>query len=269
VPKAIEKKNGLVDFYIKPSSKPIDFSQAKFNFSSGIAMRIPLSSQPLSKADSFYQSNSIPVKFHRNSVHPSTYSIIKRCIDIIGALVGLGILAVLYVPISFAIKLDSPGPIFYSQIRCGYRGQPFRIWKFRSMVANADALKSQVENQAQGFIFKNDNDPRITRVGKFLRRTSLDEFPQFWNVLKGDMSLVGTRPPTVDEVNQYKPHHWQRLNVKPGLTGRWQAKGRSLIHDFEDVVKMDIDYQKEWSLFHDVELIFETLKAVVVSRGAY
>lgn len=174
----------------------------------------------------------------------------------------------LLVPIAIAIQLDNPGPVFYSQIRCGYRGQPFRIWKFRSMVVNAEALKHQVENQAQGLIFKNDSDPRITRVGRFLRRTSLDEFPQFWNVLRGDMSLVGTRPPTPDEVSRYEPHHWQRLNVKPGLTGRWQASGRSLVKDFEAIVKMDVDYQTQWSLLHDVQLVLATVKAVVASRGA-
>jgi lipopolysaccharide/colanic/teichoic acid biosynthesis glycosyltransferase len=136
------------------------------------------------------------------------------------------------------------------------------------MVANADDLKHLIENQAQGLIFKNDNDPRITRVGRFLRRTSLDEFPQFWNVLKGDMSLVGTRPPTIDEVSQYEPHHWQRLNVKPGLTGKWQANGRSAVKDFETIVKMDMDYQTHWSLWRDVQLVLETIGAVLLSRGA-
>jgi lipopolysaccharide/colanic/teichoic acid biosynthesis glycosyltransferase len=201
--------------------------------------------------------------------HPSVQSVLKRCLDILGGLVGVTITLILLVPIAIAIQLDNPGPIFYSQIRCGYRGQTFRIWKFRSMVTNADELKHQVENQAEGFIFKNENDPRITRVGRFLRRTSLDEFPQFWNVLKGDMSLVGTRPPTVDEVNQYELHHWQRLNVKPGITGRWQVKGRSNVKDFESVVKMDVDYQTQWSLSHDLQLLLETVFAVFLSKGAY
>ncbi|MFQ4139771.1 sugar transferase [Nodosilinea sp. PGN35] len=201
--------------------------------------------------------------------HPSVSSCLKRGLDIVGSLVGLSITLLLLLPIAIAIQLDNPGPVFYSQVRCGYRGRPFRLWKFRSMVANADALKHQVENQAQGLIFKNANDPRITRVGKFLRRTSLDEFPQFWNVLRGDMSLVGTRPPTLDEVSQYSPHHWQRLNVKPGLTGRWQARGRSQVNDFEAIVRMDLDYQAQWSLWHDMGLIMQTLGAVVLSRGAY
>lgn len=211
---------------------------------------------------------TIPESVGALPTHPSVTSFLKRCLDIAGGLVGGLILLILLIPIAIAIQLDNPGPVFYHQIRCGYRGQPFRIWKFRSMVANADDLKHLVENQAQGLIFKNENDPRITRVGRFLRRTSLDEFPQFWNVLKGDMSLVGTRPPTLDEVAQYEPHHWQRLNVKPGLTGRWQAKGRSHIKDFEAIVEMDLDYQAQWSLGHDVTLIWETIGAVVFSRGA-
>jgi len=201
--------------------------------------------------------------------HPSAQSLLKRGIDIAGALVGIGVTLILLPVVALAIQLDNPGPVFYSQMRCGYRGKPFRIWKFRSMVTNANELKHLVENQAEGFIFKNENDPRITRVGKFLRRTSLDEFPQFWNVLMGDMSLVGTRPPTVDEVTQYELHHWQRLNVKPGITGRWQVKGRSNVKDFESVVKMDLDYQAQWSLSHDMRLLLETVFAVFLSKGAY
>lgn len=211
---------------------------------------------------------TVPESMGALPAHPSVTSFLKRCLDIAGGLIGVLIMLIMLVPIAIAIQLDNPGPVFYSQIRCGYRGQPFRIWKFRSMVANADDLKHLVENQAQGLIFKNENDPRITRVGRFLRRTSLDEFPQFWNVLRGDMSLVGTRPPTLDEVAQYAPHHWQRLNVRPGLTGRWQAQGRSHVKDFEDIVRMDLDYQAQWSLGHDVTLIWETIGAVVFSRGA-
>lgn len=212
---------------------------------------------------------NIPNSLQIAPAHPSVNSALKRCLDLVGGLLGVLITLILLLPIAIAIQLDNPGPVFFSQLRCGYQGRPFRIWKFRSMVANADELKHLVENQAQGLIFKNDNDPRITRVGKFLRRTSLDEFPQFWNVLWGDMSLVGTRPPTVAEVRQYEPHHWQRLNVKPGLTGKWQAQGRSQVKDFETIVKMDLDYQAQWSLGHDVTLIWQTIGSVVLSRGAY
>jgi lipopolysaccharide/colanic/teichoic acid biosynthesis glycosyltransferase len=202
-------------------------------------------------------------------VHPSVNSKAKRLIDIVGALVGLTIIALIYIPVAIAIQLDNPGPIFYSQIRCGHNGRTFRIWKFRSMVTDADRLKHLVHNEAKGSIFKNRNDPRITRVGRFLRKTSLDELPQFWNVLKGDMSLVGTRPPTVDEVMQYERHHFQRLLVKPGITGEWQANGRSEVEDFEDIVKMDIAYQQKWSVAYDILLILKTIKAVFGKSGAY
>jgi lipopolysaccharide/colanic/teichoic acid biosynthesis glycosyltransferase len=204
-----------------------------------------------------------------SSVHPSLASKLKRLIDIVGALVGLLITAFVAIPLAIATQFDNPGPLFYSQIRCGYQGKPFRIWKFRSMVVNADRLKHLVNNEAKGGIFKNRNDPRVTRLGKFLRRTSLDELPQFWNVLKGDMSLVGTRPPTIDEVLKYKRHHWNRLNVKPGITGEWQANGRSTVLDFEEIVRMDVDYQQKWSVFYDLYLIWKTILAVLDKKGAF
>lgn len=201
-------------------------------------------------------------------VHASVYSRAKRCLDILGAIVGLMLVAIVLVPITVAIYLDNPGPIFYSQERCGWRGQKFRIWKFRSMVANADQLKHLVKNEACGHIFKNENDPRITRVGRFLRRTSLDELPQFWNVLLGDMSLVGTRPPTLNEVAQYNNRHWQRLEVKPGMTGEWQANGRSSITDFEAIVDLDLHYMNHWSIAYDVKLILKTIQVVLRRKGA-
>lgn len=204
-----------------------------------------------------------------DSIHASTVSTVKRLIDIFGAIIGLMITAVVAIPVAIANKIDSPGPIFYSQIRCGLNGKLFRMWKFRSMIVGADKLKHLVTNEAKGHIFKSLHDPRITRVGKFLRRTSLDEFPQFWNVLIGDMSLVGTRPPTRDEVMQYEPHHWQRLRVKPGITGEWQANGRSSINDFEVIVSMDIDYQRKWSVMYDLSLLAKTIGVVFKKSGAY
>lgn len=201
--------------------------------------------------------------------HLSVQSKVKRMIDILGAVVGIGITAVVTIPVALAMKLDNPGPIFYSQIRCGLNGRSFRIWKFRSMIVGADQLKHLVNNEAKGHhIFKNENDPRITRVGRLLRRTSLDELPQFWNVLLGEMSLVGTRPPTPDEVMHYSSHHWERLNVKPGITGEWQTNGRSAIKEFEDIVRMDLDYQRKWSISYDISLILRTLKAVFNRNGA-
>jgi lipopolysaccharide/colanic/teichoic acid biosynthesis glycosyltransferase len=212
-------------------------------------------------------SLSVPVSELR--CHPSVTSSAKRSIDILGALIGLAVTALLMIPIAIAIYLDNPGPILYSQIRCGYKGQPFRIWKFRSMVVNADNLKHQIKNEATGHIFKNATDPRITRVGRILRSTSLDEFPQFWNVLRGEMSLVGTRPPTLDEVQHYVPHHWRRLDVKPGITGEWQACGRSAVSNFEGIVRLDLRYQKRWSVLYDLKLIFMTVGSVLRRKGAH
>ncbi len=209
-----------------------------------------------------------PCTLGHQPVHSSVDSSLKRFIDIAGALIGLAIVAVLWLPIAIAIKLDSPGPILYSQLRCGHRGQTFRIWKFRSMVTDAEQIKHLIQNQASGHIFKNDDDPRVTRVGKFLRKTSLDEFPQFWNVLVGSMSLVGTRPPTIDEVRHYTPRHWKRLEVKPGITGEWQANGRSQVLDFEAIVDMDLAYQQHWSVLYDLQLIWKTVWVVLARKGA-
>ncbi|BAY12291.1 sugar transferase [Calothrix sp. NIES-2098] len=203
------------------------------------------------------------------TLHPSVESKFKRCLDILGSLVGLLILVILFVPIAIAIKIDSPGPIFFAQERYGLQGRPFRLYKFRSMVSDAEQLKSLVSNEADGLIFKNKNDFRITKVGRFLRRTSLDELPQFWNVLLNDMSLVGTRPPTGDEVIKYTEKHWRRLNVKPGLTGEWQVNGRSHVTDFEQIVDLDLQYQKNWHPFYDLFLIGKTFYVIFGKIGAF
>lgn len=199
---------------------------------------------------------------------PCVESKAKRLLDIIGATVGLGITGVLYIPIAIAIYLDDPGPILFSQTRVGLQGRKFRIWKFRSMIQDAEKQKHLIANEANGYIFKNEHDPRITKVGHFLRRTSLDEFPQFLNVLRGEMSLVGTRPPTCDEVENYEPHHWKRLHVKPGLTGEWQVNGRSEIKEFEEIVEMDLRYQQKWSVAYDLNLILRTVLAMFNKKGA-
>lgn len=213
---------------------------------------------------------NLAIHFHiDHKPHTSVSSKAKRWMDIIGAFVGLLITAIVAIPIAIVIQLDSPGPIFYCQTRCGLYGKTFQIWKFRSMIPEAESLRHLVVNQAQGNIFKNSSDPRITRVGRLLRSTSLDELPQFWNVLKGEMSLVGTRPPTISEVLQYEPHHFERLLIKPGITGEWQVNGRSHIHDFEQVVAMDLAYQHKWSLSYDLQLIVKTIQVVFARRGAY
>jgi lipopolysaccharide/colanic/teichoic acid biosynthesis glycosyltransferase len=201
-------------------------------------------------------------------IHPSVENKIKRLIDIIGALLGLALTSLIIIVVAIAMSIFDPGPIFYRQMRCGLYGQTFRLWKIRSMVVDAHLLQHTITNEAVGQIFKNAHDPRITTLGKFLRRTSLDEFPQFWNVLKGDMSLVGTRPPTVEEVQSYQVHHWQRLQVKPGITGEWQVHGRSDVKDFEEILRLDLRYQHHWSVLYDLKLILKTILIVIRGQGA-
>ncbi|MFZ9737770.1 MAG: sugar transferase [Prochlorotrichaceae cyanobacterium] len=202
--------------------------------------------------------------------HPSMKSKAKRVLDILGAIVGLGITALIFVPIAVLIKLEDGGPIFFGQMRCSWLGKKFRMWKFRSMVTNAEAIKHTIENKMSGALFKNPDDPRITRIGKFLRRTSLDEFPQFWNVLRGDMSLVGTRPPTPDEIDRYEILQWRRLDIKPGMTGEWQVHGRSQVTNFEQVVELDMRYQENWSFWYDIQLIIKTVTILFnKNSGAY
>ncbi|MDE6420060.1 MAG: sugar transferase [Lachnospiraceae bacterium] len=195
---------------------------------------------------------------------------IKRLIDIAGSLVGLLITVVLLPFVAIAIKLDSKGPVFFAQTRIGKNGRRFKIYKFRSMYVDAEARKKELEaqNEVQGLMFKMKNDPRITKVGHFLRKTSIDELPQFYNILIGDMSLVGTRPPTEDEFEQYTPYYRRRLCMTPGLTGLWQVSGRSDVQNFDDVVKYDLHYIDYWSLSLDFKILVQTIGVVLFGRGA-
>ncbi len=196
----------------------------------------------------------------------------KRCMDLAGGIVGCALTAVLFLFVAPAVYLASPGPVFFSQERIGRGGKPFRIYKFRSMYPDAEERKKELERQNKsedGLIFKVDDDPRIIRgIGHFLRRSSIDEFPQFWNVLKGDMSLVGTRPPLREEWEKYDVHHRARMTVKPGLTGLWQVSGRSEITDFEEIVRMDREYIENWSLKRDMKILLKTIVVVLTGRGA-
>jgi exopolysaccharide biosynthesis polyprenyl glycosylphosphotransferase len=196
--------------------------------------------------------------------------LIKRLIDIVGALVGLAITIVITPFVAIAIKLDSPGPALFSQTRIGKNGRKFKIWKFRSMYTDAEERKKELEsqNEVKGLMFKMENDPRITKVGRFIRKTSIDETPQFWNILVGEMSLVGTRPPTEDEFEKYNGYYRRRMSITPGLTGMWQVSGRSDVQDFEEIVKLDLEYIDNWSLGLDIKILFMTVFAVLGRKGS-
>lgn len=199
------------------------------------------------------------------------YLFMKRTLDIIGAAAGLVILLPLFVVVGILIKLeDRQGPVFFKQIRVGRNGKPFGMYKFRSMVTNAEAMLDQLleQNETTGAMFKMKNDPRVTRIGRFIRKTSIDELPQLWNVLKGDMSLVGPRPPLPREVDEYTEYDKLRLLATPGCTGLWQVSGRSNI-GFREMVELDLKYIKERSIALDLKLIFKTIAAMVGSKDAY
>lgn len=209
------------------------------------------------------------VTFARN-IFSTKQIVAKRALDIAGSLIGMVILGIATLVIAPAIKIDSPGPVFFGQTRVGKNGRKFTFYKFRSMYQDAEQRKKELmeQNEVKGLMFKMKDDPRITRVGNFIRRTSIDELPQFWNVLKGDMSLVGTRPPTVDEFERYEAKHKCRLSMTPGLTGLWQISGRSDIKDFDEVVKLDMQYIDNWSILKDIKILILTVKVVLSGRGS-
>ena len=196
--------------------------------------------------------------------------LIKRLIDIVGAIVGIAITVVVTIFLAPILLIESPGPLFFKQRRVGRNGRFFYMYKFRSMYRDAEARKKELmdKNEMNGLMFKMTDDPRITKVGKFIRKTSIDELPQFFNVLKGDMSLVGTRPPTVDEFQQYEGHHKRRLSMKPGITGLWQVSGRSDIEDFEEVVMLDLQYIDNWCISEDFKILAKTVKVIIFGSGA-
>lgn len=208
-------------------------------------------------------------QFAPTVISPGKLSL-KRFVDIIGGIVGTVLSFPIILIVAIPLKIESPGPLIFKQQRVGKNGRIFNIYKLRSMYQDAEQRKKALmeQNKMDGHMFKMDNDPRITKVGKFIRKTSIDELPQFWNVLKGDMSLVGTRPPTVDEFEKYESHHKRRLSMKPGITGKWQVSGRSDIQDFEEVVKLDCEYIDEWSPFLDIQILFKTVGVVLTHKGA-
>ncbi len=238
----------------------------------GITVRVLLDFQraPHSRQELSFFHDELPLMTFHPKAFDASQLFLKRALDIGGALIGLALTGLLFPFIAAAIKIDSPGPVFFGQQRVGENGRIFRCWKFRSMAVDAESRRDDLRglNEMNGAVFKIRNDPRVTRVGKFLRRTSLDELPQFWNVLKGEMSLVGTRPPTPDEVAQYQNWHRRRICIKPGITGMWQVNGRSAIRDFNEIVRLDLRYIDKWSLWLDFKILLKTLSVVLVRRGS-
>ncbi len=233
-----------------------------------IGLEQALGDLPNKQIQKLGKGNVITASIHTASV---VQLFLKRTMDIVGAIVGLILTGILFIFVAPVIKLSSPGPIFFGQERVGKNGRKFKLYKFRSMYVDAEERKAKMmaENEVQGPMFKIEDDPRIVKgVGRFIRQTSIDEFPQFWNVLKGDMSLVGTRPPTVDEYAQYEERHMIRLSFRPGITGLWQVSGRSEITDFEEVVRLDEEYITNWSLHEDFRILLRTVVVVLQRKGS-
>lgn len=207
-----------------------------------------------------------PAKVHGQYV----YHAVKRLFDIIASAIGLILLSPLFLFLIIKIKHEDGGPAFYSQERIGKDEKPFKMWKFRSMVVNADQMIDQLEdqNEIEGAMFKIKDDPRITKIGHTIRKYSLDELPQLWNVLIGDMSLVGPRPPLPTEVEEYTDYDMQRLSVTPGCTGLWQVTKRNDA-DFDEMVELDIEYINNSGFFYDLGIIFRTIGVMIHPNGAY
>lgn len=246
-------------------------SHLKYLYKVGIPVRILPSLWTQKEFSLTFEScQGVPFLTMRSASLNASGLLYKRLLDIVGGVVGTLMFLIMYPFVAIAIKRDSPGPVLFKQKRMGQHGRIFELIKFRTMCIDAEARKAELMagNQMNGAIFKIENDPRITKVGHFLRKSSLDEFPQFINVLKGQMSLVGTRPPTIDEVEKYKPEHLKRIAAKPGITGLWQVSGRNKITDFEKIVELDCKYLDNWRLYSDLQILLRTVLVVLQRKGA-
>jgi exopolysaccharide biosynthesis polyprenyl glycosylphosphotransferase len=233
-------------------------------------MVIDLFDIPTARKEIALFHNELPMLTFYSKAFNAEQLFLKRCLDIVGSLAGLFITGLMLPFIAPAILFESKGPLFFGQNRVGANGRIFKCWKFRSMFIDAEERKKDLmaHNEMKGAMFKIQKDPRVTKVGNFIRKTSIDEFPQFWNVLKGEMSLVGTRPPTPEEVAKYENWHRKRICIKPGITGLWQVSGRNKIKNFDEVVRLDIRYIEEWTLWLDIKLLAKTSWVVFARRGA-
>jgi exopolysaccharide biosynthesis polyprenyl glycosylphosphotransferase len=236
----------------------------------GIVTRLVVNFLPRSQSGlSFDELGGLPLLTFSTAPHDEVVLFVRRTVELVLASALLVLLSPLLLAIAVAIKLDSPGPVLFRQLRCGLHGRPFTFLKFRSMRVDAEALKKQLApyNEMDGPAFKMTNDPRVTPLGRFLRRTSLDELPQLWNIVVGDMSIVGPRPAVIEEVRQYEPWQRRRLSMKPGLTCLWQVNGRNEL-TFDEWMRLDLEYIDNWSLWLDVKIALKTIPAVLLGRGA-
>ena len=239
----------------------------------GVTVRLVVDFYKRRRANSYVSTVGTYPIIAYHTISLNTYEkVLKRLLDILAGLFGVIISSPIMLITAIAIKLDSPGPVLFKQTRVGQNGRHFKIYKFRSMYIDAEARKKELmaQNELQGGVmFKMKNDPRITRVGKFIRKTSIDELPQFFNIVQGTMSLVGTRPPTLDEVEKYQRKQWRRISIKPGLTGMWQVSGRSNIKDFDEIVELDTEYIDNWTLWLDIKIILKTVLVLLKHNDAY
>lgn len=239
----------------------------------GVTCRVIVDIYRRRKAFSYNSSiGTYPIMTYHTVCMNTWEALCKRIFDIVFSILGIIVTSPIMLITAIAIKLDSKGPVIFKQVRVGKNGRHFKIWKFRSMKANAEEEKADLMkyNEVEdGMMFKIKDDPRVTRVGRFIRRTSIDELPQFFNVLAGSMSFVGTRPPTLDEVDKYTTDQWRRISIKPGITGMWQTNGRSTITDFDEVVGLDVDYIDNWNLWMDVKILLKTFSKLIKREGSY
>jgi exopolysaccharide biosynthesis polyprenyl glycosylphosphotransferase len=236
----------------------------------GVVTRLVVNFLPRSLSElSFDEFGGVPLLTFSTAPHDELLLFVRRCLDVVAALLLIVLLSPLLAAIALLIKATSAGPVLFRQLRCGLHGRPFIFLKFRSMQVGADLMKRHLEafNEMDGPAFKMTNDPRVTGLGRFLRRTSLDELPQLFNILRGDMSFVGPRPAVLDEVRQYEPWQRRRLSMKPGLTCLWQVSGRNEL-TFDEWMRLDLEYIDNWSLWLDFKIALKTIPAVLLGRGA-
>ncbi|MDM9381793.1 sugar transferase [Chlorogloeopsis sp. ULAP01] len=267
------RRQGIVEAFVSWSAIKNRLYLCWHFYTAGITLRIlPIKSENYHPKSTFWVIGGVPCMTISAPFIIGTDFLVKRCFDLFCSIILLLLLSPIYLLIALLIKFDSSGPIFFRQERIGLHGRKFKIWKFRTMVANAEKLQASLEAKNEikdGVLFKMKDDPRVTRIGKILRLYSLDELPQLFNVFLGEMSLVGPRPLPRRDVEKFTTHHFVRQEVLPGITGLWQVSGRSNIDNFEDAVKLDITYIENWSLWLDLTILLKTVRVVLQKTGAY